>query len=294
MSKKQTGTSNHERVFMIDQKIVFIGGGNMGRCLIAGLIAGGYSRQVIHVIDPDQKVRDQLEIQYQINSHEGPQGVLDKAEIVVLAVKPQIMQLAINGIKSYLDNPMPLIISIAAGLQTATLAKWLGADSPLVRTMPNTPAMVGSGATALYATKNVTETQGNMAESIMRAVGITQWLDDEALMDAVTAVSGSGPAYFFRMMEAMAKAGEGLGLTKEQARLLTIETAFGAAKMALESTNDPASLRKQVTSPGGTTERALNVFNEQNIDMIFEKALTAAKERSEVLAIELSMISGDS
>ncbi|MFK8068679.1 MAG: pyrroline-5-carboxylate reductase [Gammaproteobacteria bacterium] len=279
---------------MNDQKIVFIGGGNMGRCLIAGLIVDGYSPRSIHVVDPDPKTRELLESQYQINLHEDPQAALVDAEIVVLAVKPQIMQLAINGMKRFLNASHPLLISIAAGIRTETLTKWLGSESPLVRTMPNTPAMVGSGATALYATKNVTDHQRSMAESVMRAVGITQWLNNEALMDVVTAVSGSGPAYFFRMMEAMAKAGENLGLTAEQARLLTIETAFGAAKMALESSSDPATLRKQVTSPGGTTERALKVFNEQDIDTIFEQALTAAKDRSEELAIELSNISGDS
>ncbi len=272
---------------MNNQKIVFIGGGNMGRCLIAGLIADGYSPEAIHVVDPDQAIRERLNLEYQINAHESPQQALRSAEIIVLAVKPQIMERAVNGIKNLLDQPQSLIISIAAGIRTKALASWLGGDLPIVRTMPNTPSMVGSGATGLFATKHVSTDQRGMAESVMRAVGIIQWLDDESLMDVITAVSGSGPAYFFRMMEAMEKAAMKLGLSEEQARLLTIQTAFGAAKMALESPNDPATLRVQVTSPGGTTEQALRIFDQENIDSIFEQALTAAKNRSEELADEL-------
>ncbi len=272
---------------MNNQKIVFIGGGNMGSCLIAGLIADGYSPEAIHVVDPDQSIRERLNLEYHINTHESPQQALDSAEIVVLAVKPQIMERAVNDIKSLLDQPRPLIISIAAGIRTETLATWLEEELPIVRTMPNTPSMVGSGATGLFATENVSTDQCGMAESVMRAVGIIQWLEDESLMDVITAVSGSGPAYFFRMMEAMEKAAVKLGLSEDQARLLTVQTAFGAAKMALESPNDPATLRVQVTSPGGTTEQALHVFDQKNIDMIFEQALTAAKVRSEELADQL-------
>ena len=269
---------------MNNQKIVFIGGGNMGSCLIGGLLADGYSPEAIHVVDPDLATRERLNLEFQINAHESPKEALHAAEIIVLSVKPQIIEPAINGIISLLDVPRPLIISIAAGLRTETMASLLGEDSPIVRTMPNTPAMVGSGATALFATDNVSADQRNMAESIMRAVGIIQWLDDESLMDVVTAVSGSGPAYFFRMMEAMEKAAVKLGLSEDQARLLTVQTAFGAAKMALESPNDPSTLRVQVTSPGGTTEQALNVFDKNNIDAIFEQALTAAKNRSVEIA----------
>ena len=258
----------------------------MGSCLIAGLIADGYSPQAIHVVDPDQSIRERLNFEYQINSHESPRQALHSAEILVLAVKPQTIEPAINGIKSLLDQPRPLIISIAAGIRTETLTSWIGEEIPIVRTMPNTPSLVGSGATALFATENVSIDQRGMAESIMRAVGIIQWLEDEMLMDVITAVSGSGPAYFFRMMEAMEKAAVKLGLPEDQARLLTIQTAFGAAKMALESPNDPATLRVQVTSPGGTTEKALEVFDQKNIDAIFEQVLLAAKNRSVQLATE--------
>ncbi len=272
---------------MNNQKIAFIGGGNMGRCLIGGLIADGYSPSAIHVVEPDEVSRKQMGIDFQISAHESPKQALQSAEIIVLAVKPQIMHSAINGIKSLLDYPRPLIISIAAGISTQSLNHWLAEDSAIVRAMPNTPSMVGSGATGLFATESVSQEQRGLAESVMRAVGIIQWLDDESLMDAVTAVSGSGPAYFFRMMEAMENAATALGLSKEQARLLTVQTAFGAAKMALESSYDPATLRVQVTSPGGTTERALNVFNQKNIDEIFEQALQAAKDRSTELSKEL-------
>jgi len=272
---------------MNNQKIVFIGGGNMGRCLIAGLITDGYSRQAIQVVDPDSETRERMKLEYQIRVYESPEQALNSAEIVVLAVKPQIMELAINGIKNQLDDPRPLIISIAAGIRTKSMMAWLGEETQIVRTMPNTPAMVGSGATALFATENVTTKQRTAAESVMRAVGIVQWLDDESMMDVVTAVSGSGPAYFFRMMEAVEKAAVKMGLSEEQARLLTIQTAFGTSKMALESPQAPATLRAQVTSPGGTTERALNVLEQKNLDAIFEEALNAAKIRSTELSNEL-------
>jgi pyrroline-5-carboxylate reductase len=272
---------------MNHQKIVFIGGGNMGSCLIAGLVVDGYSPQAINVVDPDPETRERMKQEYQISVFESPEQVMKSAEIVVLAVKPQIMESVVKSIKNLLDEPRPLIISIAAGIRTESLVAWLGVESPVVRTMPNTPAMVGSGATALYATKDVSTEQRAHAESVMRAVGIIQWLDDEALMDVVTAVSGSGPAYFFRVMEAMEKAAIKMGLSEEQARMLTVQTAFGASKMALESPQDPATLRVQVTSPGGTTERALNVLDQNNIDAVFEQALEAAKNRSAELSNEL-------
>jgi len=154
----------------------------------------------------------------------------------------------------------------------------------VVRTMPNTPALVQTGATALYANPRVTEDQHDMAESIMRAVGLTLWVDDEALLDAVTALSGSGPAYFFRIMEALEAAGVELGLSREAAHLLTLQTALGAAKMALESEEPIATLRERVTSPGGTTEQGLQVMNENNIDRLFSEVLKAARDRSAELA----------
>ncbi len=259
----------------------------MGRCLIGGLVADGYSPQSIHVVDPDKETAQRLAADFQITTHLIPDHALKEADAVVLAVKPQTIGAATNNIKAPLGNARPLIISIAAGIRTATIKHMLGDDFPVVRTMPNTPALVGSAATALFATPDVTEEQRATAESILRAVGVILWLEDESMMDAITAVSGSGPAYFFRMMEAMEKAAVKLGLTENEARLLTVQTAFGAAKMALESPVDPATLRTQVTSPGGTTEEALKIFNSHHIDAIFEQAIYAARNRSVEIANEL-------
>lgn len=276
-------------------KIVFIGGGNLGGCLINGLIADGYPADAIHVVDPNETVRQHLASRFPIHVHENAKSTLGTdhpaAQIIVLAVKPQIMQQVILGFRDLLTSA-PLFISVAAGLGTDTLVEWIGQDVPFVRTMPNTPAMVGSAATALYATNNTQEADREKAEKIMRSVGSIQWLDDENLMHAVTAVSGSGPAYFFRFMEGMEKAGVELGLTAEQARLLTIETAFGAAKLALESPLEPAQLREQVTSPGGTTEQALNRFNDGDIDQLIRTALHAARDRSIELAEQLAVPEG--
>ena len=170
---------------------------------------------------------------------------------------------------------------------SASLANWLGGETAIVRAMPNTPALVQSGATGLFANSRVSPEQRDLAESIMRAAGLVQWVDDEDLMDVVTALSGSGPAYLFLVMEAMEKAAQKLGLPKESARLLTVQTAFGAAKLALEIEEDPALLRQNVTSPGGTTERAIQVFQQEGLEDIFYKALQAARDRAEELADEL-------
>jgi pyrroline-5-carboxylate reductase len=183
-----------------------------------------------------------------------------------------------------LSATKPLVISIAAGIRTAALAHWLGPEIPIVRAMPNTPALFGSGATALFAMTLVNADQREMAESILRAVGLTVWVEEEAAMDAVTALSGSGPAYYFLLMELMENAAANMDMPRETARLLTLQTAFGAAKMALESGLDAATLRKQVTSPGGTTEQALRVFESRRLGRIVEEALGAAKLRSEELA----------
>jgi pyrroline-5-carboxylate reductase len=184
------------------------------------------------------------------------------------------------------SQQQPLVISIAAGIPAATLGNWLGKSIAIVRTMPNTPAMVQSGATALYANANVSEDQRSTAESILRAVGIAIWVEDEAQMDAVTALSGSGPAYFFLFMEALQAAGQELGLPESTAQLLALQTAFGAAKMALESNEDAATLRRQVTSPGGTTEYAIRTFQEGGLEALVSKALLAAADRSRELAAE--------
>jgi pyrroline-5-carboxylate reductase len=179
----------------------------------------------------------------------------------------------------------PLVLSIAAGIRTVDLSRWLGKPA-VVRAMPNTPALLQCGATGLFAAPGVREGQRETAEAILRAAGLTVWVEDEALLDAVTAVSGSGPAYFFLVMELIENAGTRLGLDREQSRILTLQTALGAARMAMESGVDPAALRAQVTSPGGTTERALSVMGESNLAGIFDAALEAAKERAAEMARE--------
>ncbi|MEQ6342664.1 MAG: pyrroline-5-carboxylate reductase [Gammaproteobacteria bacterium] len=260
--------------------IAFIGGGNMARSLIGGLLADGYDAQNIWVSDPDQGQRDEIKKNFAVHTVASNQDAIKHADAVILAVKPQVLQTVAEGLAKAAQHTKPLIISIAAGIRESALNAWLGGDIPIVRAMPNTPALVGSGATALYANARVSKHQHDLAESIMRAVGLALWLDHEAQMDAVTALSGSGPAYFFLIMEAMENAGRELGLPPETARLLTLQTAFGAAKMALESTEDSATLRTRVTSPGGTTEQAIKVLQEGQIKNLFSKALAAAHGRS--------------
>ncbi len=271
---------------MNDAKIAFIGCGNMGQCLIGGLIQDNYPAENIRVSDPDSERLAHLRASCAINTTSSNLEAVSGADIVILAVKPQMLKKVVRELADTLATNKTLIISIAAGIKTDHIRDWVRADSPVVRVMPNTPALVKSGAAALYATDSVSEQQRDIAESIMRSTGLTLWLQDESLMDAVTAVSGSGPAYFFLVMEAMEEAAVALGLPAEQARLLTLQTAFGAAKMALESSVEPAALRVQVTSPGGTTQAALDVMQKMNLRDIFSQALDAAAQRSRELADE--------
>lgn len=264
--------------------IAFIGGGNMGRALVAGLIADGYPARDLRVGDPDQAQLDRLRARFSIQTTTENHEAISGADVVVLAVKPQVIKAVVCELADSIQAYHPLVLSLAAGIRSTALGKWLGPETAVVRVMPNTPALVGSGAAALYATQGVRPEQRELAESILRAVGLTLWIDDEGHMDAVTALSGSGPAYFFLLMEALEDAATHLGLSREQARLLTIQTAFGAAKMALESSAAPAALRVQVTSPGGTTERALQILKESGIDRIIDVALRAAAARAAELA----------
>ncbi len=272
--------------------IGFIGGGNMARSLVGGLIAGGIAAERIHVAEPDAARRDELATRFGVRVSEDNRTVADAAEVLVLAVKPQVMREAVCDLAPALHASTPLLISIAAGVRAASIVRWLAHPHALVRAMPNTPALVRSGATALYATPEVSEQQRSRAESIMRAVGQTLWIDDEALMDTVTALSGSGPAYFFLFMEALEQAAGELGLDPGAARLLTLETALGAARMALSSDEGPAQLRERVTSPGGTTEAALGVFAEGGFGALVARAVRAAHDRSEELAARLDRDDG--
>ncbi len=271
---------------MTDTKLAFIGGGNMARSLVGGLIADGWKPGLIWVADPDKRKTDSLAARFPINTTQDNQAAVEQADAVVLAVKPQVLGEVARALAPMVARQRPLIISIAAGIRETTLRNWLGEDTAIVRSMPNTPALVQSGATALYANPGVSEDQRNLAESILRAVGLALWIEDESLMDAVTALSGSGPAYFFLFMDALQSAGKRLGLNEETARLLTLQTAFGASKMALESSDDAATLRHRVTSPGGTTERAIEVLQQRDFEAIVLQALEAATERSRELASE--------
>jgi pyrroline-5-carboxylate reductase len=273
---------------MTDQ-IAFIGAGNMAGALIAGLLADGTAPEHLIATDPDEEKCRALAAVTGIRTLQNNREAAALANVVVLAVKPQILQGVVQQLAEQIQDRRPLVISIAAGVRTGSLQAWLGGDVPLVRTMPNTPAMIQSGATVLYATAMVSDLQRGQAESLMRSVGVTQWVADESLMDAVTALSGSGPAYHFLVMEAMENAARELGLSAETARLLTLQTAFGAARMALESHEPPQVLRDRVTSPGGTTERAIRTLEEGGMRDLFRNALKAAHDRSVELSLDMGI-----
>jgi len=269
---------------MSNIQIGFIGGGNMAASLIGGLIADGWLASNIHVSDPDQARRQHLGDLFAIQTHADNAATVQAANVLLLAVKPQMMADVISPLAEDIARKQPLIITIAAGIRLSDLSRWCNGYTRLVRSMPNTPALLQCGATALYADPSVNAESRDLAETIMRAVGLTLWLENEDQINAVTAVSGSGPAYFFYIMEAMEQAGIDLGLSAETARLLTLQTAFGAAKMALESNDSPETLRRKVTSPGGTTERALSIMDDAGLKQTFQQALAGARERSTELA----------
>ncbi len=270
-------------------KISFIGGGNMASSLIGGLIADGYNPHDISVVDINQQQLDNLKSRFGIKVFNDGNLAVQDAEIVVFSVKPQAFKMVAQALAGDITASKALVISVAAGIRTGDIGRWLGKDCPIVRAMPNTPALVQCSASALFANEQVNDKQKDAAESILRATGLALWIEEESLMDAVTALSGSGPAYFFRIMESLVKAGQSLGLSQEQARLLTLQTALGAAKLAMESNEDISELREGVTSPGGTTEQGLNVMNENNIDDTIHKVIRAAHQRS----IELADILGE-
>ena len=269
---------------MKNTRLAFVGAGNMARSLVGGLIADGWDPARISVSDPDETQLSALRSRFPVRTATRNSELVETSDVVVLAVKPQVIRNVARELADTVQGHRPLVISVVAGVRAADLQRWLGGDCALVRCMPNTPALVQSGATALFASHTVSADQKDVAESILRAVGLALWIEDESLMDAVTAVSGSGPAYFLLVIEALQDAGETLGLDRKTARLLALQTAFGAAKMALESSEDVAILRQQVTSPGGTTEKALAVLEDGRIRELFNKALTAARDRSRELA----------
>lgn len=264
--------------------IGFIGAGNMARSLAAGLLRNGWPRGRLLMADPDDVQRQTLVRALKIRTEASNQAVATRADILVLAVKPQILREVTQDLAPSVQRKRPLVISIAAGVRLGDVERWLGGALPVVRAMPNTAALIGSGASGLYANAATDNAMRAQAESILRAVGVTAWVANEDQLDIVTALSGSGPAYFFLMMEALERAAIDQGLAPAQARLLTLETAYGAAKMALEGAEEPASLRARVTSPGGTTERAIEVLQRGDMPGLLRDALRAATERARELA----------
>ena len=252
----------------------------MATSLMSGLIASGHSPQQIWVSDTAsaqlQSHRDNLNVNVSTDNLK----IVQEVDVIVLAVKPQILREVALQIAPMIQQKHTLVVSIAAGISQTSLALWLGSDEAIVRCMPNTPALVLTGATALHANVNVNEEQKDLAENILRAVGICLWVVNESDLDAVTSVSGSGPAYFFLMMEAMEQTALEMGLDEHTARLLVQQTALGAAKIALESAESPTQLRERVTSPGGTTQKAIETFQQNGFTELVAKALTAAKDRS--------------
>ena len=264
--------------------IGFIGGGNMARSLVGGLIANGFDRESIAVSDPSYEARAHVAENFQVRVEDSNQTVIAASSTVVLAVKPQVMATVLENAKSALQTSRPLLISIAAGIRLCDLETWSGGDLAIVRVMPNTPALIQKGISAMYANSRVSNPQKSQVETIMSAVGNTVWLSEEGLLDAVTAVSGSGPAYFFYMIEAIEQAANDLGLNSETAHTLATETAVGAALLSIASKESPSMLRRQVTSPGGTTEAALKVLEENGVKHSIVEAIKAGKRR----AVEMS------
>jgi pyrroline-5-carboxylate reductase len=264
-------------------KIAFLGGGNMATALIGGLVAKGADARAIAVIEVSRAARERLAARYPVQIVTAPDAAVQRAEVLVLAVKPQDAKAALATV----SLEKQLVISIAAGITLGSLSRWLGVHRKLVRCMPNTPALIGAGITAMYALPEVSAEERRKAESILAAVGEVVWVGEERLLDPVTAVSGSGPAYVFWFIEQLAASGEKLGLAPDAARRLALHTVLGAAKLAAASDEPPAALRKNVTSKGGTTEAALKVFEEERLAERFHRAIEAASARGAALGEEL-------
>ena len=266
-------------------KITFLGGGNMTIALVGGLIQRGFEPHNLGVIEILPEARIRLSEQFAINIYDAATAEALQCDVLVLAVKPQQMRAALASLPA--GNNKPLILSIAAGLQVDDLSRWMGGCRRIVRAMPNTPALIGAGMTGLYADPSASHEDRNRAEAILGAVGETVWVDNEGLIDSVTAISGSGPAYVFLFLEAMQEAARELGLSAETARTLAIQTVIGSAQLAEQSTDPVNVLRERVTSKGGTTEAALKKKAEMGVKAGLIAGMHAAAERSRELGIEL-------
>ena len=269
---------------MKQTKIGFIGAGNMAQAIIGGLLNSGTPAHNIFIFEPNEVLANKLQASLGITAIADNVQLCEQSDVIVLAVKPQIMKVVLTSLTQFKLNSDTLFISIAAGLPIKLMQSWLEAAHPMVRVMPNTPALVGAGVSGLFASKEVSSKQRQLAESVLRAVGSVIWVERESLIDTVTAVSGSGPAYFFYFIEALEKAAREGGLNADQARLLSLETAFGASKLALESEADAGTLRERVTSPGGTTQAALDVFDKNKMAEGLYEAVKAATARAKEMA----------
>ena len=270
---------------MTTPRIAFVGAGNMAASLIGGLRAQGTEAGAIRASDRGAEQRSKITAEHGIATFESNAEAIQGADVIVLSVKPQVMKDVCLDLAPHLSAGQ-LVVSIAAGISCASLESWLG-QRAIVRCMPNTPALLREGVSGLYANAQVSAEQRDQAQELLSAVGVALWLENEEQIDAVTAVSGSGPAYFFLLIEAMTAAGEKLGLPRETAAQLTLQTALGAARMAVSSDVDASELRRRVTSPAGTTEAAINTFQANGFETLVEKALNAAAHRSAELAEEL-------
>lgn len=264
--------------------LAFIGGGNMARSLIGGLIARGHAAHAIHVAEPVESLRDALARDFGVHVHDTATAAATDANVWLLAVKPQVMRTVCGDLSALAQARRPLAISIAAGITAAQLEAWLGGDVAVVRAMPNTPALLGAGITGLFANARAGQAQRETAATLLAAVGPTVAVSDETLMDAVTAVSGSGPAYVFLMAEAMEAAAKAEGLPDDAARALVLQTLLGAARMLVEGGEAPAELRRRVTSPNGTTQAAIETFQAGGFEALVAKAIHAATERGRELS----------
>lgn len=268
-------------------RITFIGGGNMARSLIGGLLNTGAAASSISVAEPKAEAREALGREFGITCYAENHVAAAEAEVILLAVKPQIMPAIHAELHDVLQRNRPLLISIAAGVRLDQLARWFGSNLPIVRCMPNTPSLIGAGASGLCANSRVSAPQKAQAQHILDGAGMTRWIDDENLMDTVTGLSGSGPAYFFAFVEALEAAAVAQGLPRETARALAAQTCLGAGRMLVDSGEDPAALRKRVTSPNGTTQAALDSFATDQLPQIVAHAVAAATRRGQELAASL-------
>tara|TARA_B110000967_G_scaffold200079_1_gene235348 strand:+ start:3871 stop:4701 length:831 start_codon:yes stop_codon:yes gene_type:complete len=268
--------------------IGFIGAGNMAYALIKGLINNGFNTENINVSDSNELLLIERKSELNVSTFSSNESLLLNSDVVVFAVKPQILSLVCLQLKDKI-RPNHLFVSIVAGIKGNDINRWLGGDFALVRTMPNTPALFQSGVTGLFANQHVSNAQRDLVTSILASVGECFWVDNEKLIDAITAISGSGPAYFFLLMQSMTQAAIALGLDEKTANSLSIQTSLGASLMATQSGKDPKTLRAEVTSPNGTTQSAIESFQDQNFEGIVATASRAAYDR----AGELSKDFGD-